>query len=160
MTMPNFGAGGVLFASDLQQLSDQIESLTAPGWTSYTPVITTSGTAFSLGNGTVTGRYRRSASSDLVIATGVLTFGSTTSVGTGSIFASLPLTASAAAVTQQSVGRARILDSGVTNFGGVSTVMQSTTTLAFMGHNGQVTNTWMTWNTNDQLAWEVEYEPA
>lgn len=159
MPMPDFGAGAVLFAADLQQLSDQIDSLTAPGWTSYTPTITTSGTAFSLGNGTVTGRYRQSASSDLVIVQGVLTFGSTTSFGTGSIFASVPVTASANAVTHHSVGRGRILDSGVSNYT-VSTVFDTSTRLAFIGHGGQITNTWQTWNTGDQISWQADYEPA
>jgi hypothetical protein len=54
----------------------------------YTPVITTSGTAPSLGNGTISGIAIRSGS--LVTVTIELTLGSTTFIGTGEIRFSLP----------------------------------------------------------------------
>jgi len=58
--------------------------------TSYTPVWTSSGTAPSLGNGTLTGKYSRVG--DLVYFSMKLTFGSTTTAGTGDYSFSLPFT--------------------------------------------------------------------
>ena len=58
------------------------------GWQSYTPIWTSNGTAPSIGNGTLTGKYRRIGDSiELVIA---MTMGSTTSFGTGTYYWSLP----------------------------------------------------------------------
>jgi len=55
---------------------------------SYTPVITTDGTAPSLGNGTISGNVARSGS--VVTVSIELTLGSTTTLGTGEIRFSLP----------------------------------------------------------------------
>lgn len=58
---------------------------------SYTPVWSASGTAVSLGNGTIVGRYVRSGK--MVTAQMLLTMGSTTTFGTGGYLFSLPLSA-------------------------------------------------------------------
>lgn len=84
MTVPAIPAGaGADTASLLAQWRTQINSNTAPGWTSYTPTWTSSGTAPALGNGTLTGQYRRSATSDIVHWWLRLLIGSTTTFGTG-----------------------------------------------------------------------------
>ncbi|MGZ4520298.1 MAG: hypothetical protein ACXVGA_04885, partial [Mycobacteriaceae bacterium] len=54
----------------------------------YTPVLTTSGTAPSLGNATITGVYSRSGT--VIIAEVDFTVGSTTTLGTGDLRFSLP----------------------------------------------------------------------
>jgi hypothetical protein len=64
---------------------------------SYTPVLTTSGTASTLGNGTLTGYYARSGATITVEVD--FTVGSTTSLGTGEIRFSLPYARSSGAVT-------------------------------------------------------------
>lgn len=59
-------------------------------WTSYTPVWSSTGTAVSLGNGTITGAYRQIGMTvDVRI---VLTMGGTTTYGTGAYRVSLPVT--------------------------------------------------------------------
>jgi hypothetical protein len=58
----------------------------------YTPVLTTSGTAPSLGNGTITGVYSRAGT--VIIAEVDFTVGSTTTLGTGELRFSLPYTRS------------------------------------------------------------------
>ncbi|MGZ4521938.1 MAG: hypothetical protein ACXVXO_00760 [Mycobacteriaceae bacterium] len=58
----------------------------------YTPVLTTSGTAPSLGNGTITGVYSRAGT--VIIAEVEFTVGSTTTLGTGDLRFSLPYTRS------------------------------------------------------------------
>lgn len=59
------------------------------GFTAYTPTWASSGTAPSIGNGTIVGRYLRL--NDLVFASIVLTTGSTTSIGTGTYRLTLPV---------------------------------------------------------------------
>jgi hypothetical protein len=54
----------------------------------YTPVLTSGGTAPSLGNGTITGSFTRQGATTFII--GELTLGSTTSLGTGGLSISLP----------------------------------------------------------------------
>ena len=62
-------------------------------WQTYTPAWTTGGSAPSLGNGTLTGRYAQVGKT--VHGAVALTMGSTTTFGTGAYFLSLPVTASA-----------------------------------------------------------------
>lgn len=110
MAMPTFAAGQRLTAATLQQLSTQIDSLTNPGWTSYNPTWAASGTAPAIGNGTLTGRYRRSTSSDLVYVEIRQTWGTTTTDGTGTWNWTLPVTASASAVS--TIGAGQVTNSG------------------------------------------------
>jgi hypothetical protein len=66
-----------------------LTKLAAEAWSTYTPSWTSSGTAPSLGNGTLTGRYTkigRLASAEIV-----LIFGTTTTPGTGIWNFSLPV---------------------------------------------------------------------
>jgi hypothetical protein len=56
----------------------------------YTPSLTSGGTAPTLGNGTITGNYTRHGAG--VTIQGELTIGSTTSLGTGGLSISLPFT--------------------------------------------------------------------
>lgn len=58
-------------------------------WTSYTPTVTTSGSAFSLGNGTIAGSYTQIGKT--TFGRIVLTIGSTTSIGSGNYSFSLPV---------------------------------------------------------------------
>jgi len=73
-------AGEIIRASDVNPDS----------WNAYTPVWTASGTAVSLGNGTITGKYFQAGG--LVWVKIVLTMGSTTTFGTGFYRLSLPVT--------------------------------------------------------------------
>jgi len=62
-----------------------------PTWQSYTPTWTSSGTAPSLGNGTIVGKYVQQGK--LVTFRVVLTLGSTSTIGTGQYNLSLPVNA-------------------------------------------------------------------
>ncbi len=84
--------------------------------TSYTPTWTSSGTAPSLGNGTLTGAYTQIGK--LVEARIAITFGSTTTYGTGNFYFSLPVTAKAissanAMHVAMQLGTGTIADTGV-----------------------------------------------
>jgi hypothetical protein len=60
-------------------------------WIAYTPVWAATGTAISLGNGTVTGLYMQAGK--LVWGTFFITSGTTTTYGTGNYSITLPVTA-------------------------------------------------------------------
>jgi hypothetical protein len=75
-------AGSRILDEDLAPWRTQINSNTAPGWTSYTPTWTGATTNPVLGNGTITGQYRRSANGDIVHWWLRILVGSTTTFGT------------------------------------------------------------------------------
>jgi hypothetical protein len=72
-------------AGDIVHASDAIQDT----WTTYNPTLTSSGTAFSLGNGTISGRYTQAGS--LVWVHVKVTMGSTTTFGTGFYRVTLPV---------------------------------------------------------------------
>lgn len=72
-------AGQIVKASDFPQT-----------WTSYTPAWSSSGTQPTLGNGTSAGEYFQTEK--LVFVRGIITFGSTTTFGTGNYAISVPVT--------------------------------------------------------------------
>lgn len=127
----SFAAGQFLTADDLQAMVDQIDDLTAPGWTSYTPTWASSGTAPAIGNGTKTGRYRRAPGSDLILVEIRQTWGSTTTNGTGFYNWTLPVTASAAAVT--TIGTGQVTNSGDISQPLVSVLASTTLIIATAG---------------------------
>jgi hypothetical protein len=101
--------------TDGQLLSADSTAATGLAWsyggksTAYTPIWTSSGTQPTLGNGTLVGKYSRIG--DLVYFSIKLTFGSTTSAGTGDYSFSLPF-----AMTNTSngiAGSAAALNDGV-----------------------------------------------
>lgn len=88
----NWASAG-LTTSDLAAAAGILASQTALGgtftpWTSYTPSWTNTGTANSLGNGVITGKYMQAGT--FTICNVTLTFGSTTSGGNGNWLFSLP----------------------------------------------------------------------
>lgn len=155
--MTTFYALQKLRASTLQALSDQVDSLTAPGWTSYTPVWTAAGTAPVLGNGALLGRYRRPAGADTITVEINLTLGSTSTTGTSDWRFSLPVNASASSLA---VGDAWLLDSGVTERSGTARLLTAST-VSVVSPTGPVgTGVPFTWSTNDQCRIAIEYQPA
>jgi len=76
-------AGSRILDAALAAWRAQINSNTAPGWTNYTPTWTASTTNPVIGNGTITGQYRRSANSDIVHFWLRILTGSTTTYGSG-----------------------------------------------------------------------------
>jgi hypothetical protein len=134
-------------------------------WASYTPTITADGGGFSLGNGTLTGRYKQLG--ETVFFRLKFVFGSTTSAGTGHWNFSLPVTAYDSNFTFS----ATILDDGIAWYGGIGNgnYTGSTTSFAVIipGTNPSVT-TWASvgnggpfiWGTADNITISGSYEAA
>jgi hypothetical protein len=143
--MPSLAVGHEPTAAELKQITDQVDSLTSPGWTDYSSTFawTSSGTAPALGNGTKIAEYRRSASSDLVEVIIKLTFGTTSTYGTGVFFFSLPVTAATNAQVLP-VGWAYALDSGVQEYAGICKTESAGTTFRVLpaSNNTDNVNNW------------------
>lgn len=92
-----FVAGSVLTAAELNGIGE--------AWTSYTPVWTASTTNPDIGNGTILGKYCQV--NKLVVARINVSFGSTTTYGSGTWLFSYPVTAAAPISANE-----RILSSG------------------------------------------------
>lgn len=141
-------AGHAIVATDL----DAYENLTGV-WTSYTPTWTATGTAPSLGNGTIVGSYIQVGK--LVIYRGRLDMGSTTTFGTGTWNFSIPV----AFASNASVGVSFLSDATGIAYPAVAAFFGSNLFLIATG--GNVTNTNpFTWATSDNLAWTATYEAA
>jgi hypothetical protein len=158
---PDMTAGSRLLAEDTDAFLDQIDSLTAPGWTSYTPTWNNTSTSPSIGNGSWTGsRYRRPSGMDLVLFEIKLLWGSTTGAGTGSFWSfSFPVTPSATEADWSGIAWLEDTSAGARRFwhafafAGAILVCAEAGTLAGTG------SPW-TWATGDTLRVRGWYEPA
>lgn len=168
--MPTFPAGHVPTADEFEQLTDQIDSLTAPGWFDYTTVAPSGGSAFALtatttnptqGNSTYSAHMRRSASGDIVFVRIYIVIGSTFSAGSGVYQLGLPYAMSSGAIG--TVGPMYILDNGTALRAGVAIQGTSTSTLQLI-INGAVTGVThsspQAWATGDEIRLSFAYEPA
>jgi hypothetical protein len=155
---PGLRSGRGFRGEEIEAVLDQIDSLTDPGWTSYTPAWTSTGSAPAIGTSTITARYRRSVDSDLVKVEFRITFAGAT-FGTGDYRFSVPVTASADSVTT-STGTAVLVDSGTTTRCGVCRFASTTTVLidSTTGTVGQLVP--FTWANTDIVILSIEYEPA
>jgi len=130
-------------------------------WTSYVPVWTTTGTAPALGNGTIGGYWRRSSlDKGMVKVAGAMTFGSSTTFGTGSYRVTAPVAASANAIGR-AVGSAYLADVGTQNKAGICIFADANNLLLIAAAGGDVTNNNPhVWAQTDIIRWDLEYEPA
>ena len=151
-TVPTFAAGAKLRGADMQTISDILTATTA-AWTSYTPVWTANGTAVSLGNGTIVGKYRQVGK--WVTAQILLTMGSTTTFGTSFYLFTLPVTALTA---NGYLGAAKFLDAGTLDRNGVSYLFDTTHVVATSnaGAAGQLVP--HTWANTDTFTIQIDYE--
>lgn len=99
-------------------------------WTAYTPAWTSTGTAPALGNGTLTGSYRK-VGSKTVFYKIRLTPGSTTTFGTGSYLLSLPAVAKSTAA-YDNVGGV-VANIANIRYSGAAAISSSTTVLLLIG---------------------------
>ena len=135
----------------------------APGWTAYTPVWTSSGTAPAIGNGTLTGRYRSSQSLDLAIVEIFQIWGSTTTSGTGVYQWSCPIAPSADSIGG-GCGDAIAYDAGTiwrpgsAQFIGAGTALEIFVGVSGDGHVGATVP--QTWAVGDWIKLRMEFEPA
>ncbi|MER7002201.1 hypothetical protein ABT297_04020 [Dactylosporangium sp. NPDC000555] len=165
MPMPVLPAGHVVTAAELKQITDQIDSLTAPGWTPYGTagtIIGASVTNPALGNSTWAARYRRAAGSDIVFCEGRIAIGSTFAPGNGVYRFAVPFNASSSAVANV-VGQGFIFDAGTANRQGTIR-FESAGFFNIYLHDSfsGVTNagSGTAWATNDVIAWSLAYQPA
>lgn len=140
--------------------------LKTPSFATYTPTWTASGTAPAIGNATVVARY--AAYGKLIFAYGRITFGTTSTFGTGSYSFALPVAASASATATVGVlGSAYILDSSSGNTGSVLGYYLSASAhglrypATYLGVDTAVSQLapW-TWATGDVISWNFMYEAA
>lgn len=156
-TLATFPAGTQILDTDLDNWHDSLAALDE-AWTAYTPTWTTTGTAPSLGNGTLVGRYIQNGK--LVIYRFCLTAGSTTTFGTNTWIISVPVTA----LDINQTGTAMLFDqsTNATRIAG-NAVFNATTNLVFYAGNasGVVTATTpFTWANTDRLIVQITYEAA
>lgn len=117
---PTLNPGEYPDGAELEAILDQIDSLTAPGWTSYASSLswTSSGTAPAFGNATITAEYRKTVDSDLIDVRVQVQFGTTTTFGTGVYLWGLPVAAASSEVGF-TVGTGYGIDTGTQEYGGV-----------------------------------------
>jgi hypothetical protein len=157
-------AGSRLLAERLAEWSDQINELTAPGWTDWssTFALQASTSNPTLGNSTKAARYRRVDGADVVDFEFRIVVGSTFSAGSGSYRFTVPFNASADAILQTS-GTAYVLDNGTANrhllmrfeaAGYLNMFLNNSTGALASGGSGTA------WATGDILSGTIRYEPA
>jgi hypothetical protein len=134
-------------------------------WADNTPTITADGGGFSLGNGTITGRYKQIGKTVFFFAKFV--YGSSSSAGTGHWNFSLPVTARDSNFTFS----ASILDDGASWYGAIGNgnYTGATTTVAVItpSPNASLTS-WVpvgnggpfTWGAADNITISGSYEAA
>lgn len=147
--------------SVLQMTSAGVPSWITTSWADYTPTWTSSGTAPSLGDGNISGRYLQIGKTVFVRLHLVL--GSTTTTGSGNWRFSLPV---AAASSDGVVMPATYLDNGVSWYTGLVNCEYDGDTdyvvpLLGSSPSGAVTSTApFTWNSGDALTFNGSYEAA
>lgn len=152
-------AGGQGFALTA---GGQIPAALLGVYRTYTPTWTSSGTAPAIGNASVIARYTRIGK--FVHAYGGITFGSTTTYGTGVWFFALPATPAASVTTNVPIGTGWLVQTA--NIGiatpiavGSSMVLQLGAT--YLGTNTNVSPTFpWTWAASNILGWNAIYEAA
>lgn len=156
-SVSDFLTGSVPDSTTLGYVTDALQGLTDP-WTSWSIAWTASGTAPALGNATTNCSYLQAGK--LVIAKFVVTFGSTSTYGTGTYSFSLPATA---AGTTYGLGVAWALDASANTRNVMAVAQNSATTFQLQAHGqtatvGQ-TVPW-TWANGDYFRGVMVYEAA
>lgn len=152
---PDIKSGRAARGHEWEALLDQVDSLTAPSWESYTPVWTASVSNPVIGNGSIVGRKRRPVDSDWVVNTVTITMGSTTTYGSGFFIVSLSDTATA---SDPLLGAGRLLDSGTIERP-FTVRKNSTSSVVIITDGGAATATNpITWATNDVIEFTIQFE--
>lgn len=155
--------GHIIRGFELEALLDQVYDLTDPGWDSWTPTWTSTGTQPALGNGTLTGGLRRPADSDMVQWWLRLSIGSTTTFGTLIYQFSYPTdpAPSATALTVMAP-TGWVYDDSSTAIYPVAGRVQSANVIRVGRGDGSIftPSVPITWATNDIFVLNGFYEPA
>jgi len=142
--------------TQMQALAEDIDNYLSAAWTAYTP----SWTNVTVGNGTVLARYRL-LGPKTVLASTTLTLGSTSSVGSGGAYMSLPVAASSGSVTNSLLGSCGFQDSsaGAWRAGGAFKNSTNVRLILADGTNLSATVPW-TWATGDIITVNLSYEAS
>lgn len=110
-TRPSLPAGHRVTAANMDAILDQIDSLTAAGWTDYSASFSVIGSTTNptKGNSTYAAYYRLAAGGDICEVAFRVTIGSTWSAGSGNYSFRLPFSP---ATPNIAVGSVLILDAG------------------------------------------------
>jgi hypothetical protein len=155
-------AGADVEADDIATFDTRLDTLEAGAWTAYTPVWAASGTAVSLGNGTIVGRYYQLGK--LVVASVRLLAGTTTTFGTGTYSFTLPVTAATTSSLFRH-GAAYLRDSSAASTGhfvGTAIIDTSNPGSAILANVNQIVGATVpfTWANTDHLSFTIAYEAA
>lgn len=149
------------FAAGAGIIIEDIDKIVGP-WTNYSSSLGTgwssTGTAPSLGNGTATARYLYAG--NLVIYTGTLVFGSTTTFGTGLYLFPLPVNAQSSTLH---AGPTYLVDQGTDANRQAAAVRLNTTSnfVLLAGTGGTVgPTTPFTFANTDRICFSLAYEGA
>lgn len=150
---PNYAPGDILSASAMNSIGE--------AWNTFTPTWSASVGAPTIGNGTIAAQYCQI--NKVVHAHYRLTFGSTSTVGSGTWRLSLPVTAKR---STDVVGTGYCAD-GLIIYGCFA-VLQSTTTVQLFTMKLDLSFTYelvqpaapFAWSTNDVLEFSITYEAA
>lgn len=161
-TRPDWRAGQYPKGGELETVLDQIDYLTAPGWTDYTPSWLGSVTNPVIGNGTLAGRYRVSPSGDIVYFVIRILMGGTTTYGSGFWTVSLPTDPAASATSQlELVVTAMGVDSSLGNrYNLAGNVFAGPLVFNTTASNLLTSTNPFTWASSDYLIANGWYEPA
>lgn len=135
-----------------------------PAYQDYTPTWTSSGTAPAIGNATVVGRYVEFGK--LVHCRGAITFGNTSTFGTGDYAFALPVPAASYGNTDP-LGTATLYDNNTGNFY-IAAVARLTSTTMRIEYPATYGGAWTfagatapwTWDDPDVIGWSFVYEAA
>lgn len=154
-TVPSILAGDVPTGDDWSAILAELAALSA-AWTTYTPSWTAASVNPAIGNGTITGGYRRVGKT--IEARIRVVAGSTTTFGTGQYYLSLPVSAAA---SSWQVGSCRLLDSGTANKSATAFVFSTNDKVALIQNITDVNATAPhTMATGDEIEVNIQYEAA
>lgn len=144
-------------AGDFVEADDAV----ADSWTDYTPTVSGATSGGTLGNGVINGaRYMRV--NGLVVVQVDITWGSTTSFGTGSGRISLPVSARAANPAAVGSGWLADTSAGTAARWSVTAVLLDVDNLTMVvtGSGNMSATVPFTWTTSDVMRFTAMYEPA
>lgn len=144
----------------LTKIKPVVMSWICSGWITYTPTLTSSGTAPSLGNGSLSGQYMVVGKACTLLIT--FRHGTTTNLGSGNISFGLPMPVKATGL--RPVGLAALRDVGTNNYYRAVILDVGATVATYFVQLDNATNVnfvtatapW-TWGNGDSLELQITY---
>lgn len=162
-TLPTLLDGQEITGEKLGEYHDILAAVTDP-WTDYSGLLQWTAAVSNpvIGNGVILAKYIQVGK--LVIYTGSITMGSSTTFGSSTWFVSLPVTPIATAAGNTTYpGSCLLFDNSAVSGrqSGTASIFTTTQVDFYIGTGGQVTSAApFTWATSDVLGWTLIYEAA